>query len=302
MRTMLGSGLRRAFGRGFSSAPKDVKDVYTVGVVGLGLMGHGIAQAAAMAGMRVIGVEREEAAVEAGRNRIEGSISRILAKQVAKGTTTQDLAEQEAHRVLGNLRYETHIEAVKDCDLVIEAIVEDMRIKVPFWKQLGALCKPEAIFASNTSSLAITAQAEASGRPSQFVGLHFFNPVQLMRLVEVIATKHTSEETFDTAKAWAARLPDKVVVSCKDTPGFIVNRLLVPAIAQALLMVDRGDATVADIDVAMKLGAGHPMGPCLLADYVGLDTTKAILAGWVANYPDEPAFFVPKCLEDKVCK
>lgn len=205
-------------GRSFSSLPA-VKDVHTVGVVGLGLMGHGIAQAAATAGMRVIGVEREENALDAGRNRIEASVTRMLAKQVAKGTLSQEGAEAESLRIVGNLSYATRIEAVHECDLVVEAIVEDMRIKVPFWRQLGALCKPEAIFGSNTSSLPITAQAEASGRPEQFVGLHFFNPVQLMKLVEVIATEHTDAAVFETAKAWAARLPDKVVVSCKDTPG-----------------------------------------------------------------------------------
>jgi 3-hydroxyacyl-CoA dehydrogenase len=144
-------------------------------------MGHGIAQAAATAGMKVVGVEREEAAIEAGRNRIESSVTKILAKQVAKGQITEDFAQMEASRIISNLSYETHVNAVAECDLVIEAIVEDMRIKVPFWKQLGSLCKPSAVFASNTSSLPITGQAEASGRPSQFVGLHFFNPVQVRR-------------------------------------------------------------------------------------------------------------------------
>jgi len=153
-----------------------VDDVRTVGVVGLGLMGHGIAQAAAQAGMKVVGVEREQAALELGKNRIDASVTRMLAKRVAKGTLTQEGAEAEAARTLANLSYDTRIEAVHDCDLIVEAIVEDMRIKVPFWKQLGALCKPSAIFGSNTSSLPITAQAEASGRPAQMVGLHFFNP------------------------------------------------------------------------------------------------------------------------------
>lgn len=168
---MLGSLARRAFSAGTSFSARRafssgaVQDVQTVGVVGLGLMGHGIAQAAATAGMKVIGIEREEAALDAGRNRIESSVTRMLAKQVAKGTITQEDAEVESSRIVANLKYDTRIESVHDCDLVVEAIVEDMRIKIPFWKQLGALCKPDAIFGSNTSSLPITAQAEASGRP-----------------------------------------------------------------------------------------------------------------------------------------
>jgi len=123
-----------------------------------------------------------------------------------------------------------------------------------------------------------------------------------MKLVEVIRTPHTDPLVFDRCRAWAGSLPGKVVVSCQDTPGFIVNRLLVPAIAQALAMVDRGHASVHDVDVAMRLGAGHPMGPVCLADYVGLDTTRSILAGWAEAYPEEPAFFVPRCLEDKVAQ
>mmetsp|Transcript_17162 Transcript_17162/g.44393 ORF Transcript_17162/g.44393 Transcript_17162/m.44393 type:complete len:323 (-) Transcript_17162:111-1079(-) len=286
--------------RTVASAARVAAPIESIGVVGLGLMGHGIAQAAATAGMHVTGVEREQGALDKGRGRIETSVGKLLARQVSKGEIDQASADTEAARILGNLTYATDIERVAQCDLVIEAIVEDMAIKVPFWSQLGALCKPEAIFASNTSSLPVTAQAVASGRPAQFVGLHFFNPVQLMRLVEVIGTEHTSAATLEAAQAWASRLPDKVVVTCKDTPGFIVNRLLVPSIAQALAMVDRADASIADIDVAMKLGAGHPMGPVLLADYVGLDTTRAILSGWVEAHPDEPAFFVPRCLEAKV--
>jgi len=159
--------------------------------------------------------------------------------------------------------------------------------------------KPSAIFASNTSSLPITAMSVASGRPDRFVGLHYFNPVQLMRLTEVIKGDHTDPNVFKLTKEWSDSL-GKTSVACGDTPGFIVNRLLVPALVQGILMVDRGEASVEDVDVSMQLGAGHPMGPLKLADYVGLDTCLSILEGWVKDYPNEPAFIVPSSLRAKV--
>ena len=143
--------------------------------------------------------------------------------------------------------------------------------------------------------------AEASGRPSRFVGLHFFNPVQLMRLVEVVRTDATDPEVFAAARAFGEAV-GKAPVACKDTPGFVVNRLLVPYMSQALLMLDRGDATKEDIDTAMQFGCGHPMGPITLTDYVGLDTTLSILKGWVDKYPNEPAFVIPPILERKVAE
>jgi len=173
--------------------------------------------------------------------------------------------------------------------------------QIPFYEKLGQIVKPDAIFASNTSSLPITKMAIASGRADRFVGLHYFNPVQLMRLTEVIKTDYTDPAVFALTKAWSDSL-GKVSVCCGDTPGFIVNRLLVPALAQAVLMAERGDASVGDIDASMQLGAGHPMGPIMLADYVGLDTTLSILKGWVAEFPDEPAFVVPASLQAKVSK
>ena len=174
-----------------------------------------------------------------------------------------------------------------------------MDLKLNFYKNLGGLINPDCIFASNTSSLQITQMAVASGRPHNFVGLHFFNPVQIMKLVEVIRTKETDDVTFNRMLDFGKSI-GKTTVSCMDTPGFIVNRLLVPYIAQALSMYDRREATVLDIDLSMQLGTGAPMGPFTLADYVGLDTMLNILTGWVKDYPEEKAFIIPQCLVDKV--
>jgi 3-hydroxyacyl-CoA dehydrogenase len=174
-----------------------------------------------------------------------------------------------------------------------------MDLKLGFYSKLGGIAKPSAIFASNTSSLQITAMGEASKRPDRFIGLHFFNPVQLMKLVEIIRTNETSNATYDAVAAYAQKIK-KTSVTTPDTPGFIVNRLLVPYMSQAMLLLDNKIATVRDIDVAMQLGAGHPMGPLHLADYVGLDTCLSILSGWKKNFPGEAAFVVPKVLEEKV--
>jgi 3-hydroxyacyl-CoA dehydrogenase len=182
---------------------------------------------------------------------------------------------------------------------VVEAIVEDLAVKKKLFAELGKICKPATILASNTSSFPIAEMGAASGRPQNMVGLHFFNPVQLMRLVEVVRTDKTSDEAFAAARAFGEAC-GKTPVSCKDTPGFVVNRLLVPYMVQAMQMLERGDATKEDIDTAMKLGCGYPMGPIELTDYVGLDTTLSIVEGWTERYPDDPAFAVPKLLEQKV--
>jgi 3-hydroxyacyl-CoA dehydrogenase len=189
--------------------------------------------------------------------------------------------------------------ALAQCDLVIEAIVENLDVKKALFAELGGLCKPQTIFASNTSSFPITEMGAASGRPARMVGLHFFNPVQLMRLVEVVRTEATDEDVFASARAFGEAC-GKVPVSCKDTPGFVVNRLLVPYMVQALDLLERGDASAEDIEAAMQYGCGHPMGPITLTDYVGLDTTLFILEGWCDRYPDEPAFRIPGILREKV--
>lgn len=272
-----------------------------VGVVGCGLMGHGIVQVAAQGGCEVIALETEQAFLDKGLARIDKSVNKLAQKQVEKGKLSADQAEAFVKDTLGRIEGTTDKANLADCDLVIEAIVENLDVKKTLFAELGGICKPETIFASNTSSFPIKEMAEASGRASRFVGLHFFNPVQLMRLVEVVRTDDTDDDVFAAARAFGEAC-GKSPVSCKDTPGFVVNRLLVPYMTQALLMLERGDATKEDIDTAMQLGCGHPMGPLTLTDYVGLDTTLFILQGWKQRYPDEPAFEVPAILERLVAE
>eukprot|EP00591_Stephanopyxis_turris_P005403 CAMPEP_0195527842 /NCGR_PEP_ID=MMETSP0794_2-20130614/29756_1 /TAXON_ID=515487 /ORGANISM="Stephanopyxis turris, Strain CCMP 815" /LENGTH=217 /DNA_ID=CAMNT_0040658849 /DNA_START=407 /DNA_END=1060 /DNA_ORIENTATION=+ len=188
---------------------------------------------------------------------------------------------------------------LSNVDFVVEAVVENMDLKKELYTNLNTVCKAETIFASNTSSLSITEMAVASNRAEKFVGMHFFNPVQIMKLVEVIRTEHTNPDVYERAYQWVHDIR-KVPVSCGDTPGFIVNRLLVPGLIQAMCMVDRGDASVKDIDLSMQLGAGHPMGPLHLADYIGLDTCYFIVEGWVKHFPEERAFVMPECLKEMV--
>ncbi|KAI2494985.1 3-hydroxyacyl-CoA dehydrogenase [Fragilaria crotonensis] len=264
-----------------------------VGVIGLGLMGHGICQISATSGAHssIIAYEPEQRFLDSGRDRIEASI----AKLVAKTKMTPD----EADASLSRITFTTDVNLLADADFVVEAVIENMDLKQKLYENLGQVCEPKTIFASNTSSLSITEMAAFSGRPQNFVGVHFFNPVQIMKLVEVIKTEQTDPAVFQKAYDWVADI-GKVAVSCGDTPGFIVNRLLVPSLMQAMLMVDRRDASVHDIDVSMQLGAGHPMGPLHLADYIGLDTCLYIVQGWVEKYPNEPAFMIPACLEKLV--
>lgn len=264
-----------------------------IGVVGLGLMGHGVCQVAAASGVHssVVAYEPEQRFLDTGRARIEGSVNKLL----SKGKITQEVADS----TLGCIHYTTDPSDLADTDFIIEAVIENMDLKKELYASLGSVCKPETIFASNTSSLSITEMAEISGRSDKFVGVHFFNPVQIMKLVEVIKTDYTDQDVFDKAYAWVGDI-GKTAVTCRDTPGFIVNRLLVPSLMQAVLMLERGDASCKDIDISMQLGAGHPMGPLTLADYVGLDTCYFIMQGWVDKFPNEPAFELPKILKEKV--
>ncbi|MEX1026375.1 MAG: 3-hydroxybutyryl-CoA dehydrogenase [Planctomycetota bacterium] len=270
-----------------------------VGVVGCGLMGHGIVQVAAAGGFDVVALETKQEFLDKGLQRVEKSVAKFAAKAVEKGKATEEEAQANAAATLARIQGSTNLADLADCDLVIEAIVEDLDVKKKLFADLGRTCKPETILASNTSSFPIGEMGAASGRAERMVGLHFFNPVQLMRLVEVVRADATDDEVFAAAKAFGEAC-GKAPVACKDTPGFVVNRLLVPYMSQALLMLERGDATKEDIDTAMQFGCGHPMGPLTLTDYVGLDTTLSILEGWVERYPDEPAFIIPKILQDKV--
>lgn len=290
---MLSNLARKSFHRlatrTFATLP--VPEIKKVGCVGLGLMGHGIAQAAATNGFEVVAYEEQDKFLESGKSRISGSLSKMVQRE--------KLTQDQMNSILSNIKYTTDASDLSDVDLVVEAVIENMDLKKDLYKMLNEHCKEDALFASNTSSLSITEMAAVSGRPDRFVAVHFFNPVQMMKLVEVIHTEHSDKKVFDAAFQWVKDIK-KVPVSCGDTPGFIVNRLLVPALTQGMLMVDRGDATIGDIDVSMQLGAGHPMGPLKLADYIGLDTCIFIMQGWVDKYPDEPTFTVPKCLQEKV--
>jgi 3-hydroxyacyl-CoA dehydrogenase len=266
----------------------------SVGIVGLGLMGHGIAQVAAQAGIhqRIVAYEPETSYLEKGRARIVGSLSKLVKKE--------KLTQAQADAVLGRLDFTTDIAQLSDMDLIVEAVIENLALKKELYTNLSSICKDETVFASNTSSLSIAEMAAfTNGRQDRFVGVHFFNPVQMMKLVEVIRTDDTSDAVFDKTYQWVQAI-HKVPVRCKDTPGFIVNRLLVPSILQAILLVERGDASVADTDVSLQLGAGHPMGPLHLADYIGLDTLLYIVDGWVKKYPNEPSFCIPSTLQKLV--
>lgn len=265
--------------------------ISTVGVIGCGLMGSGIVQVAAMAGYDVIAVEAAPAALEKGLKRIEGS----LAKLVEKGKLAADAAQAARARIRGT----NALEDAANADLVVEAIVEDLAVKKQLFARLGKVVKSSAIFASNTSSFPIGEMGEASGRPDRMVGLHFFNPVQLMQLVEVVATPKTRPEVFEAARAFGAKC-GKTPIRASDTPGFVVNRLLVPYLVEAIRMLERGEATKEDIDTGMQLGCGHPMGPLTLLDYVGLDTTLFIIDGWHRRFPNDPLFVPPKSLRELV--
>ena len=243
-------------------------EIRSIGVVGAGQMGAGIAQVAAIAGYYVILVDIKQEFVDRGIATIEKS----LQKFVAKGTLAA--ADESAARA----RIKTGVanDALAQCDLVVEAIVENLSIKSKLFAELDGIVKESAIFASNTSSIPITALAAATKRPSQFIGMHFMNPVPIMKLIEVIEGAETSPATLATILAVGKKM-GKECHACKDFPGFISNRVLMPMLNEAMFCLHEGVATAEDIDAIMKLGMNHPMGPLALADFVGLDTCLAIL-------------------------
>src|SRR5216117_2828127 len=244
-----------------------MSEIKRVGVLGCGLMGSGIAQVAAAAGYDTAVRDVSKELLDRGRAGIEKS----LAKFVEKGKL--DAAARDA--TLKRLTFTTTVADLKGVDIVIEAITEDLGLKNALFKELDGLCGPATIFASNTSSLTIAAMAAATQRGDRFVGLHFFNPVPLMQLVEVVRTVTTSDETYARAFAFATSL-DKEPVAAEHASGFLVNLLLVPYLLDAVRAVEQRVGSVADIDRAMQLGCGHPMGPLTLLDFVGLDTTYRI--------------------------
>jgi 3-hydroxybutyryl-CoA dehydrogenase len=250
-------------------------EIKTVGVLGCGLMGSGIAQVAAQAGYTTVVREVSDALLEKGK----AGITKSLDKFVEKGK----LAAADRDATLTRLTFTTKLADLKPSDIVIEVVTEDLEIKNALWKELDGLCGPRTIFASNTSSLTIAAMAAATKRSDRFVGLHFFNPVPLMKLVEVVRTVTTSRETFDRAMTFAASL-GKEPIAAKDNSGFIVNLLLVPYLLDAIRALEHGVGSVPDIDKGMMLGTGHPMGPFTLLDFVGLDTTYKIAEIMFAEY------------------
>jgi 3-hydroxybutyryl-CoA dehydrogenase len=265
-------------------------EIRTVGVLGCGLMGSGIAQVAAAAGYKTIVREVNQDALQSGMGRIH----KFLGDGVARGKVSEDAQK----KTLANLTGTTHTADLKDCDIVVEAIVENLDEKHAIYKAVEAAIRPETIIASNTSSLCITQLAAATRRPDRFGGLHFFNPVPLMKLVEVIRGLTTSEETNQTLTAFATSL-GKEPIAAPDRPGFIVNRLLVPYLLDAVREYERGLGTIEDIDKGMKLGCGYPMGPFTLLDFVGLDTTYYI-ANIMFEEFREPRFAPPPLLKRMV--
>ena len=255
-----------------------MSEIKRVGVLGCGLMGSGIAQVAVAAGYETVVRDVSKELLERGRAGIEKS----LAKFVEKGKL--DAAGRDA--TLERLTFTTTVADLKGADVVIEAITEDLALKNALFKELDGLCGAATIFASNTSSLTIAEMAAATKRADRFVGLHFFNPVPLMQLVEVVRTVTTSDETFKRAFAFAKSL-GKEAVAAKDNSGFIVNLLLVPYLLDAIRAVERGFASVADVDKAMQLGCGYPMGPLTLLDFVGLDTTYHIAEIMFKEYREQ---------------
>ncbi|MGH7475203.1 MAG: 3-hydroxyacyl-CoA dehydrogenase family protein [Longimicrobiales bacterium] len=265
-------------------------EIESVAVLGCGLMGSGIAEVCARAGYETWVREVDDPLLQRGRAAIEKSLGRA----VDKGK----LEPAERDQTIGRIRLTTALEDLRRVDLVIEAVTEDITVKNEMFGTLDALCGPKTIFASNTSSLTITTMAAATQRPDRVVGLHFFNPVPVMRLVEVVRTIATSDATFSTAFDFARSL-GKEPIQAKDTSGFIVNRLLVPYMVDAIRALEQGLGSIADIDKGMTLGTGHPMGPFTLSDFVGIDTLYRVADIMYEEYRD-PRFAPPPLLRRMV--
>ncbi len=265
-------------------------DIQTIGVIGCGLMGSGITETAARSGFSVIVSEANDEFLQAGLARIEKS----LARAVKKGK----LGEEDAAAINARITGVVGLDAFKDVDLAIEAVSENIDLKLDIFRSLDAITRPEVILASNTSSISIAALAAATKRPDQVVGMHFFNPVPVMALLELVRGILTSDETLATARAIGERM-GKTPVVAKDSPGFIVNRLLIPFLLDAIRMYESGLATKEDIDTGVKLGLNHPMGPLTLTDFVGLDTTLFVADVLYEEYGD-PNFKAPPLLRQMV--
>lgn len=265
-------------------------EIKRVGVVGCGLMGSGIVEVCARSGYDVVVREVDDALLRQGLSRVEGS----MARAVERGK----LAEEAMRSARGRITGTTTLADLGDADLVVEAVVEKMELKKAVFTELDRLCPPRTIFASNTSSLSITEMASVTSRPQQVLGMHFFNPVPVMKLVELIRGFLTSEETMAAGRRFAESV-GKTVVVCKDSPGFIVNLLLVPYLLDAVRALELGVATKEDIDTAVQLGLAHPMGPLTLLDYVGIDTTYFIAEAMFEEFKD-PRYAAPPMMRKMV--
>ncbi len=251
--------------------------ISTVGIIGAGTMGNGIAQACAVSGLDVVMVDVSDAAVQKGVATVSGSLDRLIKKD------KMSAADKDA--ALARIKGSTSYDDLKRAQIVIEAATENYELKLKILKQIDALVGPEVLIASNTSSISITKLAAATSRPEKFIGMHFFNPVPLMALVELIRGLQTSDETHDAVKALAERL-GKSPITVKNAPGFVVNRILVPMINEAFFVLAEGLATPEDIDAGMKLGTNQPIGPLALADMIGLDVCLAVMDVYLAEFGD----------------
>ncbi|RYX96431.1 MAG: 3-hydroxybutyryl-CoA dehydrogenase [Comamonadaceae bacterium] len=251
--------------------------IATVGIIGAGTMGNGIAQACAVAGIKAVMVDISDAAVAKGIAAVTGSLDRLVKKE--------KITEADKAAALGRIQGSASYDALKAADIVIEAATENYELKLRILKQVDALVAPEVILASNTSSISITKLAAATTRADRFIGMHFFNPVPMMALVEIIRGLQTSDGTHDAVKALAQAL-GKSPITVKNAPGFVVNRILVPMINEAFFVLAEGLATADDIDAGMKLGCNQPIGPLALADMIGLDVCLAVMDVYLTEYGD----------------
>lgn len=267
-----------------------VDDVKTIGVCGAGTMGAGIVQLAAQSGFSVKVIDVADAFIERGLNIITKNLDRLVAKDKIQAT--------ERDAILGRIEMSTNAALMATADFVVEAILEEVEAKKALFLQLEDVCRPEVVFATNTSSISVTQLAAVSKRPDRVVGMHFFNPVPVMKLIEVIPALQTSSDVVELTTELAKKL-GRTPVSCKDTPSFIVNRILIPMIIDAIRVYESGVATAADIDTAMKLGANLPMGPLELADFVGLDIVSHI-GDMLFEYTKEARFSPPNLLRNMV--
>ena len=267
-------------------------DIKKIGVLGAGTMGNGIAQVAAQAGFQVVMRDIDERFVQGGL----GAIDRFLGRSVEK----QKIKESEKQAIMSRIRGTVSMEEMADVDFVIEAVLEDLELKKGVFAELDRLCRPEVIFTSNTSSMSITEIAAASGRPERVAGMHFFNPAPLMRLVEVIRGFQTSDETLQVVTDIATKMGKETVQVKKDSPGFIVNRVMMPHVIEAIRLVEEGVASMEDVDKAVRLGLNYPMGPFELMDLTGIDIASHVTEYLFRELNKENKWVAPQLLKSMI--